>query len=161
MLTAIMEEDRMSMDRLAHYRTADILPEPPRIIVIEGNEDHLWLIEQALKRSFPNSRTTMFSSGQEALTFFRKKRRLRDAEQIELILLDIDLPDYDSVKLVEYLKRSKLYCNIPVIILSDYERPPAVQKAIDIGAEEHIVKPFDFHDFTDLLHRKLRQWIIP
>ncbi len=159
MLTAIMKDNRMNMDRLAHAHTADIIPESPQIIIIEPNEDHLQLIEQAIKRSFPHSRMTAFTSSRDAMHFFRTKRSLRETEQIELILLDIDLPNEDGVRLVAYLKQSKRYRNIPILILSDHELPPAAQKALEIGAEEYLVKPFDFHDFTDLLYRKVRQWL--
>lgn len=58
-----------------------------------------------------------------------------------LILLDLNLPDYDGYEILKFLKLEKY--NIPVIVTSAYNDTPTKLKAFKFGASDYMVKPID------------------
>lgn len=58
-----------------------------------------------------------------------------------LILLDLNLPDYDGYEILKFLKLEKY--NIPVIVTSAYNDTPRKLKAFKFGASDYMVKPID------------------
>ncbi len=75
------------------------------------------------------------TGGEEALTI------LRDT-QIDLIILDINMPKIDGFQMLEYLKKNKETRTIPIIFLSSLSRENLKVKALENGADDFMVKPF-------------------
>ncbi|MCK5237354.1 MAG: response regulator [Deltaproteobacteria bacterium] len=64
-------------------------------------------------------------------------------EKFDLIITDINMPDINGLELVSFIKKSELYKNIPLFIISTERSEQDVQKGLNLGANEYIVKPFD------------------
>lgn len=60
-----------------------------------------------------------------------------------IIILDIMMPKKDGFEVLDYLKNNMLTQKIPVIMLSAKSDVKAKVKAMELGAEDYIVKPFD------------------
>ncbi len=73
---------------------------------------------------------------EEALGQLRKQR-------IDLILLDIQLNGKDGFAIMEEIRQHQDWRNIPVIFLSNFDRPNLKVKALEMGAEDYVTKPFD------------------
>lgn len=58
----------------------------------------------------------------------------------DLILLDLILPKKDGFAVLKELKNQKETQNIPVIVLTNLESAPDVQKALELGATTYLVK---------------------
>ena len=58
----------------------------------------------------------------------------------DIILLDIEMPVMDGI---EFMKRSKIYTDAPVVIISSLARIDSVevQKALHFGARDVVAKP--------------------
>jgi putative two-component system response regulator len=74
------------------------------------------------------------SSGEEALHAVEK-------EDVDLILLDIMLPDMDGYKLCRRLKSNDLTRIIPIIMLTALSGTEAKVKGIEAGADDFLTKP--------------------
>ncbi|MDI3547426.1 MAG: hypothetical protein PWR10_1078 [Halanaerobiales bacterium] len=61
--------------------------------------------------------------------------------KIDLILLDIYLKDESGLDLLSFLTEN--YPNIPVIMISVEGKREVIMKALDLGAKDYILKPFD------------------
>lgn len=71
---------------------------------------------------------------------------------IDLIILDISLPDGDGIKLYEdYIKNKK----IPVIFLTAVDEEETIVKCLDIGAEDYVIKPFRTNELLARINRIL------
>mgnify|MGYP002539023833 CR=1 FL=1 len=57
-----------------------------------------------------------------------------------LILLDLGLPDMDGLELLRWLRE---WSGVPVLIVSAREEENQKVEALDLGADDYIVKPFD------------------
>ena len=67
---------------------------------------------------------------------------------INLIILDMELPDIHGLELLKEIKEKEAYCHIPVIILSGSSDPEIVRKCLKLGASDFIKKPFNVEEFT-------------
>ena len=74
------------------------------------------------------------SSGKEGLSLFF-------SHSPDLVLLDLGLPDMDGLEVLEQL--SDLPREVPVIIISARDRESEKVRALDMGADDYVVKPFD------------------
>ena len=75
-------------------------------------------------------------SGREAL-------KLCGTEEIDLVLLDIRMPEMDGYEVIENLKSNDATQHIPVIFVSAKDRDTDVQRGLKLGAVEYITKPYN------------------
>ncbi len=71
--------------------------------------------------------------------------------QPDLILSDVEMPGLDGWTLLESIKSHKDLQHIPVVIVTSLNSDEHRQKAISLGASKYLVKPFQEHDFANLL----------
>lgn len=64
-------------------------------------------------------------------------------ESIDLIILDIMMPDFDGYAFCKELKQSIATKHIPILILTAKHSLSDLQPAVDAGADEYMTKPFD------------------
>ena len=68
---------------------------------------------------------------------------LRREPEIELMLLDINMPEMDGFGVLEVMNKYNWINDLPVIIISSETASEILQKAYDMGAEDYISRPFD------------------
>lgn len=88
-------------------------------------------------------------SGREALSVLEEKR-------IDLILLDIGLPDMDGFVLMRQIARE--FNEIPVICVTARDEVPDRVKGLKGGAEDYIVKPFAMEELLARVQVVLRRF---
>lgn len=76
-------------------------------------------------------------------------------KQPDLIILDIMMPEVDGFEILEGLKRDEETNQIPVIILSVRNMKEDIKKALSMGANLYMTKPFDPSDLLDAVHSVL------
>lgn len=83
--------------------------------------------------------------GVESLTAFDGEEALQMVEEHDpdLILLDIMMPKLDGFGVLDQLKASESWRDIPVIVISAHSDMEHVLKGIEMGAEDYLPKPFD------------------
>ncbi len=75
-------------------------------------------------------------SGKEALAILAQKTP-------QLILLDIMMPEMDGYQVLAHLKKDKKTKGIPVLMISSVDEQSSIKKALQLGAADYVVKPFD------------------
>jgi CheY-like chemotaxis protein len=125
------------MNVKSYSRTKISNSNTPIILVVEDDLDNLLLLCHTLiffKYNFISATT-----GEEAYN-------LAMQYEIDLILLDLKLPDLNGFELVSCLKQNKLTCNIPIIALTALARKQDRERAIKAGCNDYIVKPYLIED---------------
>lgn len=78
-------------------------------------------------------------------------------EKPKLILLDVMLPEIDGIELLERIKKSPEYSNIPVIMATakgeEYDRI----RGLELGADDYIVKPYSIMEMVSRVKAVLRR----
>ena len=62
---------------------------------------------------------------------------------IDLMLLDINMPQMNGFEVLEIMKRSQYIDEIPVIMISAEESVDVMRKAYEMGITDYITRPFD------------------
>lgn len=75
-------------------------------------------------------------------------------EQIDLVLLDINLPDEDGYYTFEKIKQKK---DIPVIFLTANDLEISIVRGLDMGADDYITKPFKARELISRIRNVLRR----
>ena len=80
------------------------------------------------------------------------------AEKPGLVLLDLLLPDADGIKLMESVHE---LAELPVIFISAYGRDETIARALELGAEDYLVKPFSPTELVARIGVALRSRVEP
>lgn len=75
-----------------------------------------------------------------------------DLSNIDLVLLDISLPDGSGLDLYKHYKALK---NIPIIFLTANDEEETIVKAFDMGADDYLTKPFKIGELKARIKRLL------
>jgi len=90
-------------------------------------------------------------NGQEALEI------LTAQQDIQLILLDINMPVMNGVQFLEKAAQSGLPARIPVIVISTEGKEEDTIRGLKLGAKGYLKKPFNPTDLHSLIERILPQ----
>jgi len=61
-------------------------------------------------------------------------------KKFDVVLLDILMPNMDGFKVLEQIKKNPSVSRIPVIILTNLSQKKDIQKGIELGASDYIIK---------------------
>ncbi len=70
----------------------------------------------------------------------------------DLIILDLNMPEFDGFTFLKFRFMNKRLAAIPVIVLSGTKNKKAVQRALEMGADQFLEKPFE----SRIILQKLR-----
>ncbi len=103
-------------------------------------------------------RRTLAMTGHKGLTAFTGREALSalGKKNIDLLLLDIGLPDMDGFALLKQI--SEDYADIPVICVTARDEVPDRVKGLKGGAEDYIVKPFAMEELLARINVVLRRF---
>ncbi len=79
-----------------------------------------------------------------------------EEEKIDLILLDIMMPEMDGFEMCEILKKDSKYSHIPIIFLSAKDKYEDISKGLELGAVDYITKPFNPSELLARVHTHLK-----
>ncbi|GMT42534.1 MAG: two-component system response regulator [bacterium] len=104
------------------------------LLIVDDNEMNRDLLSRRLNKC--GFATSMAKDGMEALSMI-------EAEDYDLMLLDIMMPKMDGHQVLAYMKSSEKLRHIPVIMISSVDETNTVVKCIEMGAEDYLPKPFN------------------
>ena len=105
-----------------------------RLLVAEDNADNRDLLRRRLERE--GHRVWEVENGAQALEKLA-------AEEFDLLLLDVMMPEMDGFEVLARLKRDPRLRDLPVIMISALDEIQSVVRCIQMGAEDYLPKPFD------------------
>lgn len=89
--------------------------------------------------------TTPAEHGGEVLT------RLNGGEQFDLLIMDVRMPGQDGLTILEQMRKAGH--TIPVIMMTAHGTSSTAIRAIQIGAYDYVIKPFDVEEVTLVVKR--------
>lgn len=110
--------------------------EPARILVVDDIEANRDLLVRRLRRE--GHTTEVATNGREALEWLL-------AGGFDLMLLDIMMPEMNGYELLQRMRADADLCHVPVILISALDDTDSVIKGIELGAHDHLPKPFNPH----------------
>jgi class 3 adenylate cyclase len=104
------------------------------VLVVDDNEDNRIVLARRLERQ--GHHVASAENGRLAIEQL-------EADEFDLILLDIMMPEMNGYQVLEYLKASSELRHVPVIVISAVDELDSVIRCIELGAEDYLTKPFN------------------
>lgn len=90
--------------------------------------------------------------GYEVITAERGKEGIDlITKDIDLVLLDLMLPDLYGLDVLEYIKDNEELRNIPIVIQTGINDKKEIDKAFKFGAADVLLKPYNKEDLKEML----------
>jgi two-component system chemotaxis response regulator CheY len=99
--------------------------------------------------SLQTIKSTQAGSGLEAI------ERLA-IEHVDLIVLDLNMPDMHGMEVIDFVRRHQSYRNIPIVVLTTKGEEASRSQALDAGANRYLTKPFDPRQLADVVGSLLK-----
>ena len=104
------------------------------ILIVDDHKMNRLKISMAVKNL--GHTTTLAENGRRALDIMQ-------IQAVDLVLLDIIMPELDGYQVLAEMKSQTHLRDIPVIIISGQEELASIIKAIELGAEDYLPRTFD------------------
>jgi class 3 adenylate cyclase/CheY-like chemotaxis protein len=104
------------------------------ILVVDDNADNREMLARRLTRQGYEVRAV--AGGHAALEALA-------ARSVDLVLLDVMMPDLDGYAVLQRLKQDPARRDIPVLMISALDELDSVVRCIQLGAEDYLPKPFE------------------
>lgn len=103
------------------------------ILLVDDNEDMLYSLQILMEKSY---KVYTANNGLKAFDVLEKT-------EIELVISDVAMPEFDGISLCEKIKQNISFCHIPVILLTAKSEMQDKISGFDAGADAYITKPFN------------------
>ena len=119
-----------------------------KVLVVEDNKINMLLIKTLLKSILPGSVVLEASDGEKAIRAIKKER-------MDLILMDIQMPNKNGYEATIEIKKDRKYKAIPIIALTAGILLGEKEKCLASGMDDYISKPI----IRSTLERVLSKWL--
>ena len=120
----------------------------PKIIVVDDDKTSTTLFEQVL-----------IMNKYEVITLNESARTLETAtaEQPDLIILDLMMPEPDGFKVCRMLRAHPHFRRTPIIIVTALNDLDSKLVAMGAGASDYLVKPFHIEQLFNMIEKQLNK----
>ncbi len=116
-----------------------------RALVVEDNEHVCYMLEFILKRAGYD--VNAVNNGRDA------QAAIENLEPVDVIVLDLMLPYISGYQLITELRDNPDWQHVPIVVLSGKVMEHDIVKALDLGANDYITKPFRPEELLARLRR--------
>lgn len=117
----------------------------PRILVVDDEPPIRRFLRTALTAQ--SYRVEEAASGEEALEFLQRN-------PVDLVVLDLGLPGMDGLEVLRRLR--EVGAVTPIVILSSRDDEAGKVRALDLGADDYVSKPFGMEELSARIRAALR-----
>ncbi len=115
------------------------------ILIIEDDVDILEFLDESL--TIHQFQTITSSTGNDALNLLREHK-------IDLVLLDVELPDTNGFELCRKIREVS---TIPIIFVSCRDDGADIIQGLELGGDDYVTKPFDLFQLIARIKSNLRR----
>lgn len=120
-----------------------------RVLIVDDEPRIVRFLRSEL--SYAGHKTLVAGDGRTAL-------QMLQAEKVDLVILDIMLPDIDGF---ETCRQIREFSSVPIIMLSAKGDSAAKVRGLELGADDYLTKPFDTEELLARINAVLRRTRMP
>lgn len=117
--------------------------EPNKILVVDDSK-LMHKVYEVMLRQYP---LVYAVDGHDAL------RQLERHDDVDLILLDINMPKMNGLEFLAELRARDEWSSLPVIVITTEGKEEATQRGLEAGAVAYIKKPFRSEEILEIIAR--------
>jgi len=122
-----------------------------KLLIADDVRDVAEVVTFGARMAWPDCEVTVASSGREALGRFEE-------EQPDLVILDVSMPPPDGFEVCRLIRESS---QVPILMLTVRDTTLDKVRALDLGADDYLTKPFDHLELLARLRALLRRSSAP
>ncbi len=140
-----LPEEKQKMLKIVHNKE-DIMKDK-KVLIVDDDMRNVFALSSLLEER--GLKIEVGRNGKEGL------RKLEESPDINLVLMDIMMPEMDGYQAMREIRKQNKYKKMPVIALTAKAMQGDRDKCIEAGANDYLTKPVD----TDKLLSLLRVWL--
>lgn len=118
-----------------------------KLLIAEDDHDLAEVVAYGARQAWPDCQVTIAADGQEALACFA-------AERPDLVVLDVSMPPPNGI---EVCRRIRQVSRVPILMLTVRHGLLDKVRALDLGADDYLTKPFDHLELFARLRALVRR----
>jgi two-component system KDP operon response regulator KdpE len=118
-----------------------------KLLIAEDARDVADVVAFGARMTWPDCRVTIAADGEEALRRFEE-------EHPDLVVLDVSMPPPDGL---EVCRRIREASRVPILMLTARDSTLDKVRALDLGADDYLTKPFDHLELLARLRALVRR----
>ncbi|WP_293925122.1 response regulator [Sphingobacterium sp. UBA6320] len=115
------------------------------VLIIDDDNRNIFALRLALKSRGYQSLSC--NSAKEGIALLDSNR------DIEIVLMDMMMPDMDGYEAIQAIKSSQIYGDIPVIAVTAQAMQGDREKCIEAGAREYVPKPINLDRLISIIEQ--------
>jgi len=120
-----------------------------KILIADDNREFCEILKDYFSNEADFELVDICANGMEVLNIVEKK-------EVEVLILDLIMPYMDGIGVLEKINELNLETRPKVIILSAFGQENITQKAVQLGADYYILKPFNLQVLGDRIRQVAR-----
>jgi CheY-like chemotaxis protein len=132
------------------------------ILLVEDNEDDVFLMKRALKSAGIVNRLCIAEDGQQATDYLAGTGTYANRQEYPLpaiVFLDLKLPIKSGLEVLKWIRAQSELENIVVVVLTSSNEPFDLKEAYRLGANSYVVKPPTASQLLDLAKAFKWYWL--
>jgi CheY-like chemotaxis protein len=132
------------------------------ILVVEDNEDHVFLLKHAFQKAEVTNPLQVASTGEDAIAYLAGTGKYSDSQQFPLpsiVLLDLKLPGLDGFDVLRWIRQQPGLKAVRVVMLTSSDRGQEINAAYEAGVNVFLTKPVDLDKLVEILKVFRAHWL--
>jgi CheY-like chemotaxis protein len=132
------------------------------ILLVEDNEDDVFLMERALHGAGVTNPLAIVSDGQEAIDYLAGSGKYADRVKHPLpavVFLDLKLPLKTGHEVLSWIRAQAELESLVVVVLTSSNEPSDIRRCYALGANSYLVKPPTPEQLLDLAKSFRWYWL--
>ena len=123
------------------------------VLLVEDDPGDELMTREAFAENKIRNRLHVVRDGQEALDFLYHRGEHTGAPQVDLVLLDLNLPKYDGRQVLAQIRSDPELTHLPVVILTTSSSEEDILRSYKLHANAFVTKPVDVNQFLSAVRQ--------
>ena len=128
------------------------------VLMVEDSPTDADLAVEALATAKIRVNMSIVTDGEAAMAFLCKQAPYEGAPDVDLVLLDLNLPKLSGFEVLERMRADETMTLIPVVILTTSEDEHDILNAYKLRGNAYVTKPVDFEQFARVVRLMDEFW---
>lgn len=114
------------------------------ILLVDDNEDDVFLMERAIKGAGIKNPMFVVGDGEEAIQYLAGTGKFSDREKYPvpaIVFLDLKLPFKTGHEVLEWMRQQPELESVVVVVLTSSNQPSDIRRSYSLGANSYLIKP--------------------
>jgi len=123
------------------------------ILLADDSEDDVLLMKRALTKAGLSNPVHVVNDGYETVEYLKGAAEAKSSGSALplLICLDLNMPGLSGFEILGWIREQPSLKGVPVVIISQSDHKPDINRASHLGANSYLVKPANFDGLVSMM----------